>query len=267
MCATPTATSSVSAERSARPADPSSPTAAVRAALPFHLRTPSTSPCARQQGPRGSSRRIPGCLRHRTRHNRRSRHASRRHQAGAPVNAVTYAATLGGHQAATPAFATERACRASPWPRSPWTTTRSAGGDSCFFAKKQSWRTAWRARSLLSRTTTSSRTRGPGAIATSDCGSWRRDCARYRVCLEESSAAVIARPRTHYRDSSVARGSRPRRRDVEAGDRVRCAAWCRRGSGAGLPDEPRPGLACAKREVRGDGVDAKSAAARVASST
>ena len=37
-----------------------------------------------------------------------------------------------------------------------WTTTRSAGGDSCFLANEQSWRTAWRARSLLSRTNTSS---------------------------------------------------------------------------------------------------------------
>jgi hypothetical protein len=35
-----------------------------------------------------------------------------------------------------------------------WTTTGSAEGESCFLAKKQSWRTAWRARSLLSRTTT-----------------------------------------------------------------------------------------------------------------
>jgi hypothetical protein len=36
------------------------------------------------------------------------------------------------------------------------TTTRSAGRDSCFVAKEQSWRTAWRARSLLSRTMTGS---------------------------------------------------------------------------------------------------------------
>jgi hypothetical protein len=32
------------------------------------------------------------------------------------------------------------------------TTTRSAIGDSCFLAKQRSHRTAWRARSLLSRT-------------------------------------------------------------------------------------------------------------------
>jgi hypothetical protein len=47
------------------------------------------------------------------------------------------------------------------------TTTRSAGGDSCFLAKEQSWRTACRARSLLSRTKTSSPNAGSGAIATS----------------------------------------------------------------------------------------------------
>ena len=35
----------------------------------------------------------------------------------------------------------------------PRTTTKSAGRDSCFSAKEQSWRTAWRARSLLGRTT------------------------------------------------------------------------------------------------------------------
>ena len=37
--------------------------------------------------------------------------------------------------------------------------------DSCFLAKEQPWRTAWRARSLLSWTTTSRRRVGPGAIA------------------------------------------------------------------------------------------------------
>jgi hypothetical protein len=49
----------------------------------------------------------------------------------------------------------------------------SAGGDACFLAKEQSWRTAWRTRSLLGRTTTSSRGAGAGAIATRDCASWR----------------------------------------------------------------------------------------------
>ena len=65
----PDGTSSVSAERSARPADPSSPTAALRAALPFHLRAPSNFTLRPTGGPRRSSRRIPGRLRHRTRHN------------------------------------------------------------------------------------------------------------------------------------------------------------------------------------------------------
>jgi hypothetical protein len=40
--------------------------------------------------------------------------------------------------------------------RSLRTTTRSAGGHSCFPAKEHSWRTAWRAYSLLSRTKSSS---------------------------------------------------------------------------------------------------------------
>jgi hypothetical protein len=44
---------------------------------------------------------------------------------------------------------------------SSWTTTKSAEGDFCFLAKEQSWRTAWRARSLLSRTIRSSAARGP----------------------------------------------------------------------------------------------------------
>jgi hypothetical protein len=40
--------------------------------------------------------------------------------------------------------------------RPPRTRTRRAAGDSCFLAKEQSWRTAWHAHSLLSRTITSS---------------------------------------------------------------------------------------------------------------
>jgi hypothetical protein len=36
------------------------------------------------------------------------------------------------------------------------TTTKSAGADSCFLAKEQSWRTAWRAHSLLSWTRSTS---------------------------------------------------------------------------------------------------------------
>jgi hypothetical protein len=38
---------------------------------------------------------------------------------------------------------------------------QSAGGDACFLAKEQSWRTAWRTRSLLSRTIRSGAARGP----------------------------------------------------------------------------------------------------------
>ena len=40
-----------------------------------------------------------------------------------------------------------------------WTRTRRAAGDSCFLANEQSWRTAWRARSLLSRTNQEQRDR------------------------------------------------------------------------------------------------------------
>ena len=57
-------------------------------------------------------------------------------------------------------------------------------GDLCFLAKEQSWRTAWRARSLLSRTTTSSHDAAPGAIATRDCASWRR-IARAIACASK----------------------------------------------------------------------------------
>jgi hypothetical protein len=51
----------------------------------------------------------------------------------------------------------------------PRTTTRSASGDSCCLAKQRSCRTAWRARALLSWTTTSSRDAVSGVIATRDC--------------------------------------------------------------------------------------------------
>ena len=50
----------------------------------------------------------------------------------------------------------ERASASPSGARPLGTTTRSAGGDSCFLAKEQSWRTAWRARSLLSWTRSSS---------------------------------------------------------------------------------------------------------------
>jgi hypothetical protein len=130
MCATPTATSSVSAERSARPADPSSPTAAVRAALPFHLRAPSTSPCARQEdlaAPRGGFQDVSGTVRDTTPVAARIAPSPGRRA----IYAVTYAATLGGHQAATPAFATERACRASTVATLALTMSMSAGRDCC----------------------------------------------------------------------------------------------------------------------------------------
>jgi hypothetical protein len=83
-------------------------------------------------------------------------------------------------------------CMAPRGAGSRWTTTRSAGGDACFLAKEQSWRTAWRARSLLSRTI-SDRTARP-----------RRDCR-----LPPGNAGVCRRHRR-------AAGPRPER------------AWARR---------------------------------------
>jgi hypothetical protein len=50
-----------------------------------------------------------------------------------------------------------------------WTTTRSAGGGSCFLATEQSWRTAWLARSLLSRTNRSSELSGSLNTRRSTC--------------------------------------------------------------------------------------------------
>src|SRR5215218_460822 len=57
-------------------------------------------------------------------------------------------------------------------------------GEFCFLAKEQFWRTAWRARSLLSWTTTSSRDAGTGAITTRDCASWR-GIARATACASK----------------------------------------------------------------------------------
>src|SRR4051794_9411943 len=54
----------------------------------------------------------------------------------------------------TPAFEEQRARVLHRPSRPPWTTTRSAGEDSCFLAKQRSWRTAWRSRSLLRWTST-----------------------------------------------------------------------------------------------------------------
>jgi Major Facilitator Superfamily len=54
------------------------------------------------------------------------------------------------------------------------TTSSAVGGGSRFFAEERSWRTAWRARSLLSWTTTSSHVAAPGLMATRKCASWPR---------------------------------------------------------------------------------------------
>jgi hypothetical protein len=57
--------------------------------------------------------------------------------------------------------------------------------------KEHSWRTAWRARSLLSRTTTRSHHGAVGAIATRDCASSRR-IARAIACAFEAVAPLAA---------------------------------------------------------------------------
>jgi hypothetical protein len=87
------------------------------------------------------------------------------------------------------------ASRSKPASRSERTTTKSAGGDSCFSAKEQSWRTAWRACSLLRRTTTSSHHAAPGAIATRDCASWRRIARAIACASERQLAQADAEPR------------------------------------------------------------------------
>jgi hypothetical protein len=85
------------------------------------------------------------------------------------------------HPSPLPHSARDTGVSASPGGLSQRTTTRSAQGDSCFFAKEQSWRTAWSARSLLGWTTTSSRDVGPRVIATRDCDS-HRGIARAIAC-------------------------------------------------------------------------------------
>jgi hypothetical protein len=77
--------------------------------------------------PRGG---FSGRVRHRRRHKARrgTQHVDTSARRHAPLG---YAATSGGHQATTSAPATERACRASPWPRSPWTTSSRAVSPSC----------------------------------------------------------------------------------------------------------------------------------------
>src|SRR5215218_5722520 len=62
-------------------------------------------------------------------------------------------------------------------------------GEFCFLAKEQFWRTAWRARSLLSWTTTSSRNAGTGAITTRDCASWR-GIARATACASKQQCST-----------------------------------------------------------------------------
>ena len=90
-----------------------------------------------------------------------------------------------------------------------WTTTRSAGGYSCFLAKEQSRRTAWRARSLLSRTTRSSRPATPASCwrITAEHGRQRSAC---RCCLATDAGArpgSIGRPRTPPRRPQRSSGS------------------------------------------------------------
>ena len=73
------------------------------------------------------------------------------------------AASPGKRAIAASASRDERALRLMRGSRSQRTTPRSAGGGSCLLAKEQSWRTAWLAGSLLSRTTRSGAQAPPAA--------------------------------------------------------------------------------------------------------
>jgi NADPH2:quinone reductase len=84
-----------------------------------------------------------------------------------------------------------------------WTRTRSARGDSCFLIEEQSGRTAWRARSLLSWTSTSC----AGRASCDDCSakakqqSARLSSARSLVVLSESHSSRADVPATWRRRS------------------------------------------------------------------
>jgi hypothetical protein len=88
------------------------------------------------------------------------------------VSDASRALVADNHHASAPiASAPMRASRESTVRRPERTTSGSAGGDSCFPAKEQSWRTGWRARSLLSPTISDSgATARPLAAALSQRG-------------------------------------------------------------------------------------------------
>jgi hypothetical protein len=94
---------------------------------------------------------------------------------------------LAGKQASRPSLAT----------RLQRTTTRSAGGDSCFLAKEQSWRTAWRARSLLSRTRSSGPAMpAPRRSSNSAMGTGTREVER--ATLADNEPARCGRVAKHH---------------------------------------------------------------------
>jgi hypothetical protein len=98
--------------------------------------------------------------------------------------------------------------------RSPWTTTRSAGGDDYFLAKEQSWRTAWRARSLLSWTSTGSAqlgrpNRSPGVGLRGEAGVRRARTASPRH--GEGAHERPKRPPRRHQPRPVRRSAAPPR--------------------------------------------------------
>jgi hypothetical protein len=74
------------------------------------------------------------------------------------------------------------------------TTSRSAGCDSCFLAKEQSWRTGSSVRSLLSRTNTSSgeHATGLGGTATALTAGASLVCTRSSARLSRSRALRVS---------------------------------------------------------------------------
>jgi hypothetical protein len=121
------------------------------------------------------------------------------------------------------------------------TTTRSAGGDSCFLANEQSWRNSWRAPSPLSRTTRSSRlATGARSRRTVAERATRQRTWRCSVCLiATATPRELHRSRAHVVLMHPCNGSGRLRLplvvqfDRDADRRLENAATCQRWAGAG----------------------------------
>jgi hypothetical protein len=123
--------------------------------------------------------------------------------------------------------------RASPQPsarRWPRTTTRSTLRDSCFLAKGLSWPTAWRARSLLSRTRSSSWLDGANTAALRNSSNVDRSASRPALGQRRSHGASCS---TTMCSQATRTTAQPARR---APDRRACAARGRAQRASG----PRP---------------------------